>query len=56
MHRSYNVMYFKIAYFYLWENFYTNVRNIGFELKIGFLFIGIIFCFIHGILALMCYF
>ena len=56
IHRFYYIRYFKIAYFYLWDNFYTNVKNVGFELKKGFLFIGIIFCFIHGILALMCYF
>ena len=56
MDRSLYVMSFEIVYFYLWSNFYYNVHSHGFYLPIYYKFIGIIFCIIHGGLALFSYF
>ena len=50
------VMSFEIVYYYLWFNFFYNVHLGGFQLPIFFTFLGIIFCIIHGCLALFSYF
>ena len=54
--RSMYVMSFEIVYYYLWFNFYTNCHLKGFELPKCYLFIGIFFSILYGILALGCYF
>ena len=54
--RSLYVMSFEIVYFYLWENFYWNICSSGYQLPFYYFFIGIFFCLVHGVLALMSYF